>query len=108
MRIKWLLAGNIIYALGQWLILVIIARFYSSEELGWYFFALSVVAPISLVMSLKLPNLVVTLDDSLIAEKNIVYARHLISICIIVSSYILYFLFFNSNTDFFLINSVLI
>ncbi|PKG88823.1 hypothetical protein CXF58_01745 [Psychrobacter sp. Sarcosine-02u-2] len=108
MRIKWLLAGNIIYALGQWIIIVLLTRSYSTLDLGHYFFALSLITPIALFLSLKLPNLVVTLDERLIKESNIIFARQLISFAIVFISYILYFIFFKDNTTFLLISSVLI
>lgn len=108
MSIKWLLGGNIIYAITQWLILVLLTRFFSTSELGFYFFALSLVAPLALLLSLKLPNLVVTLEESLINEKNVFFARNLLSAFLIFICFILYILFFQKNTDFLILLAVII
>lgn len=108
MSIKWLLGGNIIYAITQWLILVLLTRFFSTSELGFYFFALSLVAPLALLLSLKLPNLVVTLEESLINEKNVFFARNLLSAFLIFICFMFYILFFQKNTDFLTLSAVII
>lgn len=108
MKLKWLLGGNIIYAITQWIVLVILTRFFSTQELGLYFFSLSLVAPLALLFSLKLPNLVVTLDESLTNERNIFFFRNLLSLLLCFVSFVFYFLFFQSNTTLLILSSVLI
>lgn len=104
----WLLTGNMIYAISQWLILVVLSQFFTKDELGSYFFALAIVAPLALLFSLKLPNLVVVLEESLVGQKSIFFCRFLLSLILIFCSYIIYFLFFNENTNISILISVLI
>lgn len=53
-RAKWLLGGNIIYALNQWLILTLIARELSTKDLGLYTYAISIAGPIFILMNMQL------------------------------------------------------
>lgn len=108
MRIVWLLGGNVIYAFTQWLILVILARFFLAEDVGGYFFALALIAPLTLLFSLKLPNLVVTLEDEYTKYKDIFSIRFFLTILLIFIVYILYFIFFQNNLDFLVLTSVLV
>ncbi|MBU5618055.1 hypothetical protein KPY62_13335, partial [Psychrobacter sp. TAE2020] len=53
-RAKWLLGGNVIFALSQWLILTIIAKYFSGQALGEYSYALSIAAPVFMLTNLQL------------------------------------------------------
>lgn len=108
MKLGWLLGGNLVYAFSQWLILIILSQFFTKEALGSYFFALAIVAPLALLFSLKLPNLVVVLEESIVEQKSIFFCRFLLSLILIFCSYVIYFSFFNQNTDFFILTSVLV
>lgn len=108
MKIKWLLGGSVVYAVSQWLVLVILSQFFTKNDLGSYFFALAIVAPLALLFSLKLPNLVVVLDESLTKQKSIFFCRFLLGIVLIFFSYLFYFIFFDQNTSLMILTSVLI
>jgi O-antigen/teichoic acid export membrane protein len=62
-KLSWSLGGNIIYALSQWAIVTILARFGSLEELGLYSLGLAITAPIVLFFNFQLK--VVFATDSL-------------------------------------------
>lgn len=53
-RAKWLLGGNIVFALSQWLILTLIAKICTAQELGEYSYAMSIVAPVFMLTNLQL------------------------------------------------------
>ena len=53
-KAKWLLGGNIVFALSQWLILTLIAKICTAQELGEYSYAMSIVAPIFMLTNLQL------------------------------------------------------
>ncbi|MFV5508746.1 polysaccharide biosynthesis C-terminal domain-containing protein [Acinetobacter sp. 197] len=62
-RAKWLLGGNLIFSLSQWLIMIMIARLASKENLGQYALALAIVLPIYALTNLQLRPLFI-LDDN--------------------------------------------
>jgi O-antigen/teichoic acid export membrane protein len=53
-KAKWLLGGNIIFAFSQWLMLTLIAKICTSQELGEYSYAMSIVAPVFILTNLQL------------------------------------------------------
>jgi O-antigen/teichoic acid export membrane protein len=53
-NVRWNLAGNVAYALGQWLQLIILARMGGPAAVGAYAFALALTAPIMMFASLCL------------------------------------------------------
>jgi len=59
-KLSWSLGGNIVYALSQWAIITIIARFGSVEDLGIYSLGLAITAPIVLFFSFQLRTIVAT------------------------------------------------
>lgn len=59
-KISWSLFGNIIYALSQWIIITLIAKFGASEDLGKYSLALAVTAPIVLFFNFQLRTILAT------------------------------------------------
>ncbi|MGJ1205948.1 hypothetical protein [Sphingobacterium lactis] len=54
------LVGNLIYAFGQYLILILFIKFFTKAEVGEYLFALAFVTPINLGFDLQLRTLYVT------------------------------------------------
>ena len=108
MKVSWLLAGNIIYAFSQWLILLILSNNYSTESVGEYFFALALIAPIVLFVSLKLSNLVVTLKKDDTEKENVYSFRNILDVLVFFLVFILYFMFFKDNTSIYVLVSVLI
>lgn len=50
----WSLAGNLAYAASQWLVVLLIARLSSTDDVGEYSFALAVNAPLFLLGNLQL------------------------------------------------------
>lgn len=59
-KLSWSLFGNIIYALSQWIIITIIARFGSTSDLGVYSLGLAITAPIVLFFSFQLRTFLAT------------------------------------------------
>jgi len=53
-NIRWNLVGNLAYALGQWLQLIILARMGGPAAVGAYVFALALTAPVMMLASLCL------------------------------------------------------
>lgn len=108
MKLPWLLTGNLIYAISQWIILLIFTRNFSTIEVGQYFFALALCAPIFLLLSCRLPSLIIT-NKEILENKDDVYFfklfSNLFSILIFLTIYIV---FFRENTSFFIAISILI
>jgi O-antigen/teichoic acid export membrane protein len=59
-KLSWSLGGNLIYALSQWLIVTVIARFGSAEDLGVYSLGLAITAPIVLFFNFQLRTILAT------------------------------------------------
>ncbi|WP_339251817.1 oligosaccharide flippase family protein [Sporosarcina sp. FSL W8-0480] len=59
-KVSWSLAGNLIYAISQWGIISIIARYGSAEDLGIYSLGLAVTAPIILFFNFQLRVILAT------------------------------------------------
>ena len=53
-NVRWNVLGNVSYALGQWLQLVILARMGGPAAVGAYAFALALTAPVMMFASLCL------------------------------------------------------
>lgn len=59
-KLSWAFGGNLVYSLSQWLIVTIIARFGSAEDLGVYSLGLALTAPIVLFFSFQLRAILAT------------------------------------------------
>jgi O-antigen/teichoic acid export membrane protein len=59
-KLSWSLGGNIVYAITQWLIITVIARFGSAEDLGIYSLGLAITAPVVLFFSFQLRTILAT------------------------------------------------
>lgn len=108
MKFFWLIGGNLAYAFSQWLILVILARFFTPEDLGGYFFCLALITPIALFFSVKLSNLIVTLENEKTNYKDIFGFRLILNFLLCLTIYILYFIFFQSKVGLLVLTSVLV
>lgn len=56
----WTLAGNSVYLASQWVILVALAKWTSTDAVGIFTFALAVTAPIVMFLNLDLRSLLIT------------------------------------------------
>ncbi|MGM8366181.1 oligosaccharide flippase family protein [Virgibacillus sp. W0181] len=59
-KLGWAIAGNIAFALSQWLIITILARFGSALDLGLYSLSLAITAPIILFLNFDLRTIIAT------------------------------------------------
>lgn len=59
-NIVWVFVGNVVYALSQWLILVVLARMGTPEMVGQYAFAVALASPIMLAANLYLRAIAAT------------------------------------------------
>jgi O-antigen/teichoic acid export membrane protein len=59
-KLSWSLFGNIIYALSQWGVVTIIAKYGTSRDLGIYSIGLAVTAPIVLFFNFQLRTILAT------------------------------------------------
>lgn len=59
-KLSWSIGGNLVYALSQWLIITVIARFGSTEDLGIYSIGLAITAPIVLFFKFQLRTIIAT------------------------------------------------
>lgn len=71
-NITWIFGANLIASATKWLILILIARVLTPNEVGMYSLAFSLTAPISIFSNLKLRSLIVT-------ETNIKFYDYLIT-----------------------------
>ena len=55
----WLALSNIIKSLSQWGILVILVKFFSTEDVGGYTFGLAIAAPIFMLSDMQLKSVLV-------------------------------------------------
>ena len=97
-RAKWLLGGNIIFALSQWLMLIFFSRMSDPTQLGYYSYALAVTAPIFLLSNLQLrPLLVADLNTS----KSFSFSQYFsLRIITIVLAIVVSLFFISGNTTF--------
>jgi len=63
LQISWSLLGNIMYAAGQWAILIILAKITTPEIVGQFAFGLAITAPIIMFGNMRL-RLIQSSDDS--------------------------------------------
>lgn len=56
---KWLLSGNFLFALSQWIMLIFFSQFGDATQLGYYSYALAVTAPVFMLTNLQLRPLLV-------------------------------------------------
>ena len=77
-KLSWSLFGNIIYALSQWAIVTIIARFGSTQDIGVYSLGLAVTAPIVLFFNFQLSTILAT-DSKNDFEFNQYYGSRIIN-----------------------------
>ena len=57
---SWAFAGNVVYAGGQWAVLVLLVNALSPAEVGRYAYALAVTSPIFVLASVRLRNVLAT------------------------------------------------
>lgn len=76
-NITWVFSGNVVAALTKWLILILIARLMTPEDVGVYSLAFALTAPIAIFINFKLRSLVVT--DIELNFKNYVVTRNILS-----------------------------
>jgi O-antigen/teichoic acid export membrane protein len=57
---SWTIAGNTFYALTQWVVLVLLARFGSQSEVGQFALAMAISAPVFAFLNLKLRSVQAT------------------------------------------------
>jgi len=53
-NVAWTLGGNVLYAAGQWVLVVLLARWTNPEAVGGFALALAVAAPVSLMFNMQL------------------------------------------------------
>jgi len=87
------LIGNLVYAIGQYLILILFIKFFTKAEVGEYLFALAFVTPINLGFDLQLRTLYVTESNSQVLFPDYYFFRLVtngISILITLSAILIY------------------
>lgn len=57
-NMAWVFAGNMVYAVSQWLILIVLAKLGTPEMVGQYAFAVALASPIIVFSNLRLRSLV--------------------------------------------------
>ena len=57
---SWTFIGSTIYALSQWLLIVVLAKFGSAEVVGQFSLGLAITAPIILFSNMQLRNIIAT------------------------------------------------
>lgn len=106
MKIKWLLLGNVVYVALQWLIVSFLSKRYGSVELGEYFLALSITAPVFLLLSLKLPTLAITHEPVADDRAALITARLVASGVSLIASIAISALAFPGRTNALLVFAV--
>lgn len=53
-NISWAVAGNVFYAICQWAVLIVYARFAGTAELGEFTFGVAVTAPVVMLLNMQL------------------------------------------------------
>ncbi|WNC69552.1 hypothetical protein RI845_05235 [Thalassotalea nanhaiensis] len=110
MNFNFLLISNIFYVLVQFLVLSLFSKFYSVENVGEYFFALSISAPFMIFVALKLNNFVITnKGDSLSFSVGEIYFIRIIFTLLGCGLSLLFFImFFQKNTSILIVLFVII
>lgn len=63
-QLKWNLVGNIMFAFSQWVIVVLLTKIGSAEDLGNYSYALALISPIILFFSFDLRRVIATENEN--------------------------------------------
>lgn len=71
-KAKWLVGGNFVFAFSQWVILILLARLTSQENLGQYSLALAIATPLFAISNLQLRPLYI-LDVN--SQKKYTYSQ---------------------------------
>lgn len=98
-KAKWLVGGNFVFAFSQWVILILLARLSSQENLGQYSLALAIVTPFFAVSNLQLRPLYI-LDVNSLKKYNYANFYYLRIISSILALMCCLFWFFSSNVFF--------
>lgn len=77
-KLSWSLLGNITFALSQWVIITIIARFGSTQDIGVYSLGLAVTAPVVLFFNFQQSTMLAT-DSKNEFEFNQYYGSRIIN-----------------------------
>lgn len=88
----WNLLGETSYSLGQWLLLVLLARLQSPETVGQFAFALAVTAPVYLLVGLNLRVVQATDARAVWRLADYLRLRHLLNVVALIVSVCLGFL----------------
>ena len=84
-RFRWALAGNVLYAVSQWLILVVVSRLGDLSMLGRYGLGLALCAPVFLLTSMGLRNAIATDTRHEFAMVDYLRARSLGAVIAVVA-----------------------
>jgi len=63
-QFSWVFVGNLLFALSQWLVLVIITKSGNDLDLGYYTYALAIISPVFLFFTLDLRRVLATSEIS--------------------------------------------
>jgi O-antigen/teichoic acid export membrane protein len=106
----FLLFANVCYVICQFLVLSILSKNFTPNELGEYFLALAISAPVMIFFALKFNAYVITTKDFDVDENKgkLLVARIIYSAVGIGLSFAIYSLFFYSSISFGVISFVLL
>lgn len=77
-NISWIFIANLIVSLTKWLIVVVIARVLTPEDVGAYSLAFAIGAPVTLFANMKLRSLFITEEKYDISDY--IYSRSIVSV----------------------------
>lgn len=97
-KLSWSLFGNIIYALSQWGVVTIIARFGTTEDIGIYSLALAITAPIVLFFNFQLSMVLVTDSKNEFDFNQYLGSRVINSAIAFIFIFLVSFIYYN-NTE---------
>lgn len=77
-NVSWIFSANLIVSLAKWIVLILIARILTPEDVGVYSLAFSISAPITLFANMKLRLLYITEDNNDFG--NFYYSRSILNV----------------------------
>src|SRR5690606_32666257 len=87
-NISFAFLGNITYAFGQYIILIILIKLFPTEEVGYFLFATAFVSPIAQSLDMQLRTLYVTDSKADVGFKEYYFYRNVTNILAFIVIYL--------------------
>lgn len=92
--LSWLITSNIIKSLSQWILLVILIKFFTTEDVGYFTLGMAITAPIFMLSEMQMKSVLVVEPENGIDYYKTYLAIRFVSTALALIGLILYCIFF--------------